>query len=54
MEKEIDGKLYKNMPINKMVVNGKEIYSNVISAEDASHGNITVTIIAEPKEENKK
>jgi hypothetical protein len=54
MEKEIDGKLYKNMSIDKMIINGKEIHGNIISAEDASDGKIKLTIIAEPKEENKK
>jgi hypothetical protein len=54
MEKEIDGKLYKEVPIKKIIINGKEIHSNVISAEDASDGNIRVTLITEPKEENKK
>jgi len=52
MEKEIDGTMYKSMPINKMIINGKEIQGNVISAEDASDGNITVTIITEPQKEN--
>lgn len=54
MEREIDGKIYKNIPINKMIINGKEIVGNVISAEDASEGDITATIVAEPQEENKK
>jgi len=54
MEKEIDGKLYKNMPINKMIINGKEVHGNIISAEDASDGKIKLTIIAEPEEVNKR
>lgn len=54
MEREIDGKVYKNIPITKMIVNGKEVIGNVISAEDASEGDITATIVAEPEEENKK
>jgi hypothetical protein len=54
MEREIDGKIYKNIPINKIIINGKEIIGNVISAEDASEGDITATIVAEPQEENKK
>lgn len=54
MEKEIYGKLYKEVPINKIIINGKEIHGNVISAEDASDGNIRVTIITESEEENKK
>ena len=54
MEKVIDGKLYKDISVAKMIINGKEIDGNVISAEDASDENITVTIITEPEEENKK
>lgn len=54
MEKEIDGKVYKDVPVVKMIINGKEIYGNVISAEDASDDTITATIITEPEEENKK
>lgn len=54
MEKEIDGSLYKDIPVGKMIINGKEIQGNVISAEDASDGTITATIITESKEENKK
>lgn len=54
MDKVIDGKVYKDIPVSKMIINGKETYGNVISAEDASDDNITVTIITEPKEENKK
>ncbi|MBU3160085.1 hypothetical protein KPL37_10000 [Clostridium frigoris] len=54
MEKEIDGKVYKDIPVVKMIVNGKEIQGNVISAEDASDESISLTIITEPEEENKK
>lgn len=50
MDKEIEGKKYKDIPIDKMIVNGKEVSGNVISAEDASGGDLTVTIITEPKE----
>jgi len=50
MDKEIDGKIYKDIPINKMIINGKKVNGNVISAEDVSDGDLTVTIITEPKE----
>jgi hypothetical protein len=54
MDKEIDGKVYKEIPVVKMIINGKEIDGNVIPSEDASDGNITATIMTEPKEENEK
>lgn len=50
MDKEIDGKIYKDIPIDKMIVNGKKIDGNIISAEDVADGNLTVTIITKPKE----
>ena len=50
MEMEIEGKVYKDIPVVKMIVNGKEINGNVISAEDASNDPIIANIITEAKE----
>ena len=50
MDKEIDGKVYKDIPVAKLKINGKEVNGNIISAEDVSDWNLTVTIITEPKE----
>lgn len=54
MEKIINGKTYKEVPINKIVINGQEINGHTISAEDtAKGGEIRVTIFTENSSETK-
>jgi hypothetical protein len=54
MEKIIDGKTYKEVPINKMIINGKKIEGDVIPAEDTDNGgNMAVTIYTDNPEEKK-
>ncbi|WP_155268559.1 hypothetical protein [Clostridium beijerinckii] len=54
MEKVIDGKSYKEVKINKIIVNGKEISGSIIPAEDATEDNdMTVTIFTENANEEK-
>ena len=50
MDKEIDGKIYKDIPVDKMMINGKEVKGNIISAEDVSSENLKVTKSNESKE----
>lgn len=50
MQKEIDGKVYKEIQITKIVVNGSNQESNVISADNANEGVISVTIVADQEE----
>lgn len=48
MEKIIDGKTYKEVPINKVVINGQEKKGHTIPAEDTTQsGEMTVTIFTE-------
>lgn len=55
MEKIIDGKTYKEVPIKKMIVNGKEINGNVIKAEyNTKDGEIRVGIVVDNTTKNKK
>lgn len=51
MSKEIDGKIYNDIPVGKINVNGKEVKGSKISAKDVKDGVMEVTIIAEEKEE---
>jgi len=54
MGKIIDGKTYKEVPINKIVINGQEIKGHTISAEDTAKGDeIRVTIFTENSDKNK-
>lgn len=46
MDKKIDGKQYKEMKVNKIVINGKEKDGSVIDVEDIKNNSgATVTII---------
>jgi len=48
MEKIIDGQVYKEVKINKLVINGKEKNGCIISAdENNGDDEINVTIITE-------
>ncbi|MFL0197712.1 hypothetical protein ACJDU8_19385 [Clostridium sp. WILCCON 0269] len=52
MEKVINGKVYKQVKISKMVINGKEKEGSIISSEDTTSGNdTTVTIFTEDMDE---
>jgi len=53
MEKVIDGKIYKEVKISKIIVNGREIQGSTIRTEDtAENGDTTVNIITEDDNEN--
>lgn len=52
MEKIINGKVYKQVKISKMVINGKEKKGSIISSEDTDAGkDTTVTIFTEDMDE---
>lgn len=51
MSREIDGKIYKDVPVGKVNVNGKEIEGNVIGAEHVNEGIMEVTIVSKDEEE---
>ncbi|WP_333887218.1 hypothetical protein [Clostridium sp.] len=52
MEKVINGKIYKQVKISKMVIDGKEKKGSIISSEDTAAGkDTTVTIFTEDIDE---
>ena len=54
MEKIINGKVYKELKIKKLVINGQEKNGCIISAEENNGDNeIIVTIITENPEKKK-
>ncbi|MBU3131827.1 hypothetical protein KPL40_05125 [Clostridium gasigenes] len=53
MSKEINGQIYKDMPVGKMNVNGKEIQGSKIKSDDVTDGVMLVTIISKD-DENKE
>lgn len=53
MEKVINGRIYKEVKISKIIVNGREIEGSTIQAGDtAENGDTTVNIITEDDNEN--
>ncbi|MGL5152395.1 MAG: hypothetical protein ACRC7N_17700 [Clostridium sp.] len=49
MEKTIDGKVYKEIGVSKVVVNGEAQEGNVISSTKASEGQINITVVTNKK-----
>lgn len=53
MEKVINGQVYKEVKINKMVINGKEKDGCIISAEENNgEDELIVTIVTESLDKN--
>lgn len=50
MSKEIDGKIYNDILVGKINVNGEEIKGNEVQAKYVTDGVMLVTIIAEEED----
>lgn len=52
MEKKINGKIYKEIKISKMIINGKEVKDSTIQPQDTiENSSTTVNIITEDDDE---